>query len=71
MFFLLADYGNKNHDLISAGAEPIQYIVARMWNDISNTWEYAKYYLPLDVYHIMEALNQAKEEFIDTVNRIM
>lgn len=69
--FLLADYGDKDHEFISAGAEPIQYIVARMWSDITNTWEYAKYYLPLDAYHMAEALKKAKEEFADIMSRII
>lgn len=42
--YLLNDYDNKTEEEIQAGASPVQYIVARGWNEKYNCWDSGNYF---------------------------
>lgn len=67
---LLADYDSKTEDEIQSGASPIQYIVARGWNDKCKCWNNGSYFMVYN-HDYKTALNAAKECFADHASRIM
>ena len=62
--YLLAYYGNKTDDEVRAGAEPVQYVVARGWCPTYGSWAFGHYYMP-------ENYSDAVEAYLDAVGRIM
>lgn len=66
---LLSYYGKKSIDEIQAGAEPIQYVVARGWSEKYKCWDHGSYF---NVWYgnYTEALEAAKECFKEHAERI-
>ena len=62
--YLLAYYGHKTDDDIQAGAEPVQYVVARYWSPTYSSWASGRYYAP-------DAYPNAVAAYLDAVGGIM
>ena len=62
--YLLAYYGKKTEDDIRAGAEPVQYVVARWWSPTYGSWGAGHYYTP-------DGYSAAVAAYLDAVGDVM
>ena len=67
--YLLSYYGNKTEEEIQAGANPVQYVVARGWSEKHQCWNAGSYFMVWDGNHVT-ALQEAEQCFEDHVERI-